>query len=155
MTGEGIDRRPPGRIGRWFMRAPIWLYRFGLGWVLGRRFVLVEHVGRRSGLTRRTVLEVVDHDPDGLAVAAAWGPRSDWFRNVEADPDVRLSTGRMRGVPARARVLASSEAEEVFARYAEAHPRAASALSKVLDVPVADPVAMAGVVPVVRFDFSG
>jgi deazaflavin-dependent oxidoreductase (nitroreductase family) len=154
VTGEGVDRRPPGRIGRVFMRSPIVLYRLGLGWVLGRRFVLVEHVGRKSGLTRRTVLEVIDHDPAGLAVAAAWGPRSDWFQNVQANPDVRVSTGRLRNIAGRARVLSRAEAEEVFARYADAHPRAASALSKVLDVPVADPSVMAEVVPVVRFDLA-
>jgi deazaflavin-dependent oxidoreductase (nitroreductase family) len=97
---------------------------------------------------------VIDHDPAGLAVAAAWGPRSDWFQNVQANPDVRVSTGRLRNIAGRARVLSRAEAEEVFARYADAHPRAASALSKVLDVPVADPSVMAEVVPVVRFDLA-
>lgn len=52
--------RPPmesARIGRWgawalgnriLTRAPIWLYRAGLGFVFGSRILMLEHVGRRS-----------------------------------------------------------------------------------------------------------
>ncbi len=39
------------------MRAPIGPYRIGLGGLLGRRFLLLEHVGRRSGLPRHTVID--------------------------------------------------------------------------------------------------
>ena len=31
------------------MRAPVRLYDLGLGWLLGRRFTCLTHVGRRSG----------------------------------------------------------------------------------------------------------
>jgi hypothetical protein len=31
------------------LRLPIWAYRARLEWLLGRRFVCIEHVGRRSG----------------------------------------------------------------------------------------------------------
>jgi hypothetical protein len=47
---------PPSGLSRMVFRLPIWLYRLRLGWVLGARFLLVHHVGRRTGLPRRVVL---------------------------------------------------------------------------------------------------
>jgi hypothetical protein len=39
-------------------RLPIYLYRLDLGRLLGHRFLLLVHQGRRSGLLRETALEV-------------------------------------------------------------------------------------------------
>jgi deazaflavin-dependent oxidoreductase (nitroreductase family) len=61
---------------------------------LGGRFVLLKHTGRRSGVVRQTVLEVVDHD-DAFAqvvVCSGWGERSDWYRNVSADPSISFES---------------------------------------------------------------
>jgi hypothetical protein len=41
-------------------RAPIPLLRHGFGRLLGPRFLLLEHLGRHSGLPRYVALEVVD-----------------------------------------------------------------------------------------------
>jgi hypothetical protein len=41
--------------------APVSLYRLHLGWLLGHRFLLLTHTGRRSGLRRQTVLEVMEY----------------------------------------------------------------------------------------------
>ncbi len=151
MPAEGAPRRRLGPIARHLARAPILLYRVGLGGLLGRRFVMVEHVGRRTGRVRRTVLEVIRHDDRSVDTAAAWGRRSDWFRNVVAHPRVRVSTGRLRRVPATAEVLDPAAAGEVFARYAADHPRAARALATTLGVSFEDPRALAERIPVVRF----
>ena len=82
------ERQPPGPLLRWFLRAPIWLYEHGLGGLLGQRFLLLRHVGAKSGLPRRTVLEVVDHDPasDTYYVAVGFGPHSHWFKNLQKAP---------------------------------------------------------------------
>lgn len=148
---KSILRKPPSGLTRWFFRAPIALYRAHLGWVMGRRFVLVEHTGRKSGKTYQTVLEVVGHSDTTIDVAAAWGPTSDWFRNVSATPSVRVSSGRLRDEPATAAVLDDDDAEAVFAAYTDDHPRAARTLSKSLGLPLEDPAAMAAAVPAVRF----
>ncbi|WFR73002.1 hypothetical protein P9209_03930 [Prescottella defluvii] len=55
---------PPTGWKRRFFRMPITLYRWHLGALLGHRFVLVEHVGRRSGRTRQVVLEVDGSEAD-------------------------------------------------------------------------------------------
>lgn len=118
---------------RRLVRAPIALYRVRLGFLLGRRFLLLEHVGRRTGARRFAVLEVVDRPgPDRLVVAAALGERSQWWRNALARPAVRVSTGLRRSVPATARPLPPHEAVTVLDRYARHHPRAWRAFEPLL-----------------------
>lgn len=135
---------------RWFLRSPVNLYRVGLGSLLGRRMVMIEHTGRKSGLPRRTVLETVRYDDESIDVAAAWGTKSDWYRNLVAKPKLTVSSGSLKGVPATAMVLDEATAETVFAAYADDHPKAADALSKTVGLPLDDPARMAATVPVVR-----
>jgi len=106
----------PGRVWRAVFRAPVWLYDHGCGRLLGRRFLCLTHVGRRSGRTYRTVLEVVGTDGGEYFVVAGLGDGADWFRNIRARPPVGVVVGARRFVP-RHRVLGEAEAVEVFARY--------------------------------------
>lgn len=109
---------------RWLVRAPVYLYRFGFGFVFGHRMLLLQHRGRRSGLPRHTVLEVVDHPrPDTYVIVSGFGEASQWYRNLIADPHVRISIGRCRHAPAVATLLAPNTAEATLARYAAQHPR--------------------------------
>src|SRR5690606_3939347 len=82
----------PSGVTRLFMRFPIWLYRLKLGWLLGKRFLHLEHRGRKSGLIRHAVVEIVDHDVqnDSYVVASAWGHQSDWYRNITVEPHVKI-----------------------------------------------------------------
>ena len=137
-------------MARRLMRAPRYLYDLRLGRLLGRRFVLIEHTGRKSGLPRKTVLEVVGYDDTSMDVAAAWGSKSDWFQNLVANPAARVSSGRLRGAPATAAAVAPAEAAAVFDRYAREHRRAARALASALQLPFDDPAAMAAAVPLLR-----
>ena len=92
---------------RWLVRAPMYLYRFGFGFVFGHRMLMLEHHGRRSGLPRHTVLEVVDDPkPDTYIIVSGFGGASQWYRNLIADPHVRVSIGRRRNAPAVATLLA-------------------------------------------------
>lgn len=128
--------RPRG-LARVAYRAPIWLYRVGLGWVLGRRFLLLEHRGRRSGLVRSAVLEVVRHDAatDTYLVASGFGERSDWFRNLLADPRARIHVGRRRA-DVTARWLARENARRELLDYVRRHPRAARAVARLLGLEI-------------------
>ena len=128
---------------RALVRAPIWLYRLGFGFLLGQRMLLLEHRGRRSGLPRYTVLEVVDRPrPGSYVVAAGFGHRAQWCRNVLADPRIRLSVGRRRGVPGSAVPLSTEAVAATLNRYAEQHPGAWSVLGptlqSALDAPLSE-----------------
>ncbi|MCB0168434.1 MAG: nitroreductase family deazaflavin-dependent oxidoreductase [Anaerolineae bacterium] len=125
-------KQPQGLM-RLFLRLPIWLYRLRLGWLLGNRFVMLQHTGRKSGLPRYTVVEVVRHDhrTDEVIIASGWGEKSDWFQNIQKTPEVTLYLGRRRW-PAEANRLAVAEAAQELANYAQRHPTAFANLSKMM-----------------------
>jgi deazaflavin-dependent oxidoreductase (nitroreductase family) len=142
---------------RWVVRAPIWLYKARLGFVLGHRFIMVEHTGRRSGRPRYVVLEVIDRPrPDRYVVASGFGNRSQWFRNVQVNPNVRLRVGGRAWAPAHARRLDPAEATEALDRYAKAHPRSWAALRPVLESALGARIDDKDTnLPLVDFDASG
>jgi deazaflavin-dependent oxidoreductase (nitroreductase family) len=123
------------------MRAPIWVYRARMGSLLGSRVLMVEHVGRRSGIHREVVLEVVGHRaPDVYVVASAFGSRAQWFRNVQADPRVRLTTRGHHAAPGVARVLTAAEGDAVLEAYIARHPAAWAVFKGVLESTLAIPL---------------
>jgi deazaflavin-dependent oxidoreductase (nitroreductase family) len=114
---------------RAFLRAPIWFYRAHLGWLLGHRFLYLETVGRKSGLLRRTVLEVVWHDKATGAyfVVAGFGEKSDWYQNALAHPPLRVIVSTERFVP-ECHVLDEDERFDLLTSYQNEHPKVAAAL---------------------------
>ncbi len=119
---------------RWFVRAPIRLYRARLGVIFGHRLLMLEHVGRSTGQRRFVVLEVVDHPaPDRYIVVSGFGIRAQWFRNVESNPHVRVYLASHAPAPATARRLDAAAATVALGRYASAHPRAWAKLRPVLE----------------------
>jgi deazaflavin-dependent oxidoreductase (nitroreductase family) len=119
---------------RWLVRIPIRLYRRRLGFLFGSRLLMLEHIGRKSGAKRYVVLEVVDHpQPRTYVVVSGFGPRAQWFRNIQADPHVRVFVGGRKPVTATARVLGPEQSGAVLASYARRHPRAWKALRPVFE----------------------
>ncbi len=99
------------------LRAPKVLYRWHAGWLLGHRFLLLRHTGRRSGAAYQTVLEVMHYDAaSGAAICmSGWGAGADWYRNIMAGPAV-VTIGR-RTFPAVPEVLDTDRASAVLAGY--------------------------------------
>ena len=54
-------------------RLPPGLYLISLQQLLGRRLLPLEHLGRTSGLTRQTVLEVIAHEGGKPVVPVVFG----------------------------------------------------------------------------------
>ena len=133
-------------------RAPIPMFKVGLGPLFAGRFLLLEHIGRRSGEPRYVVLEVIDRPSKGsYRVVSGFGRSSQWFRNIEANPEVRVTAGTKRNRPAKAVVLPSSESTEVLRRYAEQHPAAWDSLSSILEQHVTPGTEGYTSIPVVDF----
>jgi deazaflavin-dependent oxidoreductase (nitroreductase family) len=65
------------------------LYNHGFAPLLGRMILLLTTTGRKSGLPRLTPLqyELVDGH---YCIGSARGVKADWFRNILADPHVRV-----------------------------------------------------------------
>ncbi|MFC8922057.1 nitroreductase family deazaflavin-dependent oxidoreductase [Cellulosimicrobium sp. NPDC057127] len=118
---------------RWFVRAPVALFRAGLGGVFGGRLLLLVHRGRSSGQARYAVLEVSGRPArDRYVVVAGLGPRSQWYRNVVAEPRVLVRTGARRAARAVATTLEPDDGARLLAEYAAASPRSWGTLEPVV-----------------------
>ncbi|HRW03930.1 MAG TPA: nitroreductase family deazaflavin-dependent oxidoreductase [Caldilineaceae bacterium] len=131
MTHSPKRPKLPTGITRFFFRLPIWLYRFHLGWLLGGRFVLINHIGRKSGQVRQVVVEVVRHDQvsDSYIVCSGFGQKAQWYQNLLATPDVTIQVGA-RKLAVHAEPLSSEAGGDEMVDYAQRNPTAARNLSK-------------------------
>lgn len=112
----------PSGLLAWFFRLPVWFYRSGLGFLLGSRFLLIHHLGRKTGLPRQAVVEVVRHhrETDTYLVCAAYGPRTHWYQNLMAHPEVHIQVGR-RNMLARAETLTPEQGAEEWVQFTRRH----------------------------------
>ncbi|TWP38056.1 nitroreductase family deazaflavin-dependent oxidoreductase [Leekyejoonella antrihumi] len=132
------------------MRAPIHLYRAGLGRLFGARMLMLEHVGRTSGAPRYVVLEVFGHPtPDVYLVVSGFGTRSQWFRNLRANPSARVWVGGRRALPATAERLDDSAASAALTAYIAQHPKAWDKLKTVVEDTLGHPIEGGSDLPVV------
>lgn len=117
-------RKLPAGLRRAVLRTPVHLYRMGLGGLLGRRFLLLDHRGRHSGLSRQAVLEIISHnDQTGeVIVASGWGTTANWYRNLHHAPALGVRVGRRRTLAPQHRFLDEGEALTVYAAFQQRHP---------------------------------
>ena len=103
---------------RGLFRSPVYLYRWKCGWLLGHRFLLLVHTGRRSGRRRETVLEVMRccKQPYQLIVMSGFGRNADWLLNIQANRDIEVLVGTER-FAAGFRFLDEIDAVAVVAAY--------------------------------------
>jgi len=132
MGNFNLRQKPSGLFKR-VLHAPVWLFRARLGFLFGKRIVMLEHIGRRSGKLRKTPLEVVQRDGDSFVLCSGTGPNADWYRNLRSAPAAGLWIGSTRH-EVEQRFLEDSEAATVFAGYEEAHPKAAARLTEIMGV---------------------
>jgi deazaflavin-dependent oxidoreductase (nitroreductase family) len=94
-----------------------------MGWILGKRFLLLNHIGRKTGLPRQAVLEVVAHDKDTnrYVVAVGFGPKSQWYQNVVANPEVSIQVSGKK-MKVTAKKLPPEEAGNLMVEFARRYP---------------------------------
>ncbi len=107
-----------GPLARWLLRAPAHVHDWNLGWLLGDRFLLLTHIGRRTGRPHRTVLEVIGTRPAAgeVLVLAGLGRSANWYRNLQAHRTAEVMIGRRR-YQATHRTLDEDEAVAALAGY--------------------------------------
>lgn len=103
-------------------KLPLVLYRLHLGWLFGHRFMLLTHVGRKSGKVRQTILAVLSFDASTREIRAvsAWNA-SEWYKNIQAAPALAVETGLTRYAPVQ-RELSNEEIAQLFVDYRKSHP---------------------------------
>ncbi len=116
-------RAQPGRLALAVFRLPLFLYRQGWGWTLGHTFLLVIHAGRKTGRVRSTVAQALSWDPatHEVVICSAWGPNTDWLRNIRARPALQIRIGRETFTPVQ-HFLTEDEAFAVAVEYRRRYP---------------------------------
>jgi deazaflavin-dependent oxidoreductase (nitroreductase family) len=104
------------------MKMPLLIYRLRLGWVFGKRFMLLTHVGRRSGKVYQSVLAVLrfDENSQEIFVVSPWSG-SNWFHNIQAAPALEVETAGICYAPTQ-RALSPEEIAALFIEYRTQHP---------------------------------
>ena len=118
----GIRHRP-GRLALWVFRLPLQAYHHAKGWMLGHTFLLLTHIGRRTGQPHETVAMVLRYRPETheVVVCSAWGPETDWVRNIRQRPAIRVEIGRDAFEPEQ-RFLSTEEGLVVVHECLRRHP---------------------------------
>lgn len=129
-------QKPPGPLLRLFFRVPLGLYRLGLGgWerLFGMRWLKITTVGRKTGLPRAVMVDLLDHDraTGRYYVQPGWGRASDWVKNIAANPVVEIQDGRRR-FRARAIDVSGEEGAARASRFMQRHPMARVMAKRVL-----------------------
>jgi deazaflavin-dependent oxidoreductase (nitroreductase family) len=118
--GEKNEKAPSFMIP--IFKLPVFLYRLHLGWLLGKRFLQITHVGRHSGKVRRTVLAVLrfDEKTKEIYAVSAW-KGSDWYYNIQTTPALQVETGFVHYAPVQ-RTLSPEEITTTFMAYRKKPP---------------------------------
>ena len=136
ILGRLTPKNGPGPFFKWFFKFPVLYYKLGLGWMLGKRFLLLTTTGRKSGRPRRTPLEYVyNPQEDTYRVAPGWGGNTDWYKNVRHNPHVTVQVGR-RKFEAVAEPAPIEEAAEFMMTISRRHPSMDNVWNRWSDQPV-------------------
>jgi len=129
----GLSERKPTGFLRWFLRAPILIYRLRLGWLMTGHFLMLTTTGRKSGRPRYAVVEVVMYDKptDTYYVVSGWGRGPDWYRNIQKHPQVRVDVG-FRRFQSKAEYPSEELAAQALHDYARRFPAAFKQIAKTL-----------------------
>jgi deazaflavin-dependent oxidoreductase (nitroreductase family) len=143
-----VTKLPEGLL-RFILRLPIVFYSLRLGWLLGDRFVLLIHIGRKTGRLRRTVVEVIgyEEETDTYYIVSGWGYQANWYQNLLATPQISIEVGRRR-LEVHAKTLPTEESAQILLSYRQRHPIAARELSRLmgLDLSEASPLELEGII---------
>lgn len=125
------DVKPPRGLEKALFKLPNFFYNVGLGSIMGTRFVQLSHIGRRSGKIYKTVVEVVDYDPDQrkIYIASGFRQKSDWYKNIQKTPQIEVNF-RGKQYEAVAKELDQVDSEKVLLNYTHHHPLAMKELAK-------------------------
>jgi deazaflavin-dependent oxidoreductase (nitroreductase family) len=70
-------------------RTPLYIWRFGLRFLLPPSFACITTRGRKSGQPRYTMVEHYEIDGD-FYIFSGWQANSHWVRNLLTDPDITI-----------------------------------------------------------------
>ena len=76
---------------KFYEHGPIYAWRFGLGPVIGRYFMIISQINHKTGNLSKTSVEYFQID--GIKyITNVFGIQSEWYRNILANPRVTIQT---------------------------------------------------------------
>ncbi len=136
ILGRLTPLQGPGPVFKWLFKIPILYYRLGLGWMIGKRFLLLTSIGRKTGKARHTPLEYeYSQSEDCYRVSPGWGGHTDWYKNIRHNPNVTVQVGR-RIFQAVAEPAPDEEAAKFMQGISQRHPDMDKVWSRWSDRPV-------------------
>jgi deazaflavin-dependent oxidoreductase (nitroreductase family) len=89
-----IGDSEPGPVWRFFFRAPVYLYAWGLHGLVSRNVLLITTQGRKTGKPRTTPVGYLFDPASGTYyLVAGWKGKTNWYRNALAQPKVGIAVG--------------------------------------------------------------
>jgi deazaflavin-dependent oxidoreductase (nitroreductase family) len=133
MTTKKQGNYPPNRFLQRLYRFPVYLYGWGLGWMFGKRFVLFQHIGRKSGKYYETVVEVVEIEKDtgNVIVVAGYGSRTQWYQNLQHMQSTTIQLGKHK-FNVSIEMLSPEDGADIMARYYQRYGKITGMLFSIL-----------------------
>lgn len=99
MTNTALE--PPRGWLKIFFKIPVLIARLGFaGWeyLFGLEWMLLITIGRKSRKKRYTMVDVLlyDRGSDTYFIEVGFGKKSDWYRNIQANPHFEAQVRRRR-----------------------------------------------------------
>ena len=116
------------------MRLPRIWYALGLGPVVGRLFLLLTTIGRKSGLPRVTPLQY-ERENGQFYVASARGSKADWYRNLLANPQVKVQVRNDRFSGSAVPITEPKRIADFLELRLRRHPRMVGAMLRLEGLP--------------------
>lgn len=111
--GRAFMRYPDSQWRKLLFKAPLILWRLGLGPIMGYHVLVITTVGRKTGLPRHTMTEY--HTMEGkIYVPCAFGTQADWYKNMQANPYVTVQTWQAPESMKATRVTDSEELLDII-----------------------------------------
>jgi deazaflavin-dependent oxidoreductase (nitroreductase family) len=135
---ESTTLNPPRGWLKLFFKIPVVIARMGfVGWerLIGVEWMLLTTIGRKSGKKRFSMVDVLLHDEktDTYFIEAGFGKRSDWYRNIEAQPRFEAQVGRRKFL-ATAEALPGEKTADVMIEFVRKRPKYAKSVMKMVNI---------------------
>ena len=135
MTMKFIPKDRVRGFWKWIFKQPILLYKLGLGPFIGNQVLLLTTIGHKSGKERRTPLGYT-YEPkvDNYYLTAGWDGNTDWYRNLQANPQVNVWVGK-RHFDCLSRFVSEEEAVKLIQKFIGLNPFASQLLPQISGKP--------------------
>ncbi|BBY25813.1 nitroreductase family deazaflavin-dependent oxidoreductase [Mycobacterium stomatepiae] len=125
-------QQEPGRLLWAINRIPTWIFKLGMGRLLGSRFAMITHRGRKSGAHHTVIIETADGSiqQGRLVYIIAYGTRAQWYKNLKASPAVSIEIAGKTYHQPRYEFLDKAATERAIASYWARYPKLAGWMAR-------------------------